>query len=75
MLKPAGAVICLAASLALFAPQSKAQQETLFVDVRQGTDLSLATAPGLDFIVIELLGRLWRIPVTGGAAMPLPRFS
>ena len=43
----------------------------VFVDVRQGTDLSVATQPGLDFIVIELLGRLWRLPVTGGAATPL----
>ena len=50
MLKqPAGAVICLAASLALFVSLAKAQDETLFVDVRQGTDLSLTHSAGARF--------------------------
>ena len=45
--------------------------EPLFIDVRQGTDLSVTSVPGADFMIIELLGRLWRLPVTGGAAQPL----
>lgn len=76
----------LFAACAAFAPDIRAQSAdaTLFVDVRQGTNLSATTEPGLDTIVVELLGRLWRMPLDGGAALPIsgvdgavrhPRFS
>lgn len=71
MSRLAGALIGLATLLATWSASAQDQNAALFVDVRQGTDLSLATAPDLDFIVIELLGRLWRMPVSGGAATPL----
>lgn len=41
------------------------------VEVRQGTNLSLALAPAGDEIVVDLLGGLWRLPVTGGGATAL----
>ena len=65
-------LIWLCAAVAL--PSAAAAQDpadSIFVDVRQGTDMSVATVPDLEFAVIELLGRLWRLPVTGGAALPL----
>jgi hypothetical protein len=41
------------------------------VDITEGTNLSLAVDPAGEFIVIDLLGGLWRLPVTGGGATPL----
>ncbi len=71
------------ASLALGAAVGNCQEMT-FVDVRQGTDSSLSVAPEQQLIVVELLGQLWRLPLSGGAATALtppeeqarhPRFS
>ncbi|HEY9181790.1 MAG TPA: amidohydrolase family protein, partial [Gammaproteobacteria bacterium] len=51
---------------------------------RQGTNLSVALAPHGQTLVVDLLGQLWSLPVTGGGAVPLtpagsearnPRFS
>ena len=66
----AARIIC-AALLATVSAAAQDTSQTTFVDLRQGTDLSIATRPGVDFIVIELLGRLWRMPISGGAALPL----
>lgn len=53
-------------------------------DLRQGTNISVAISPRGDALVVDLVGRLWRLPVSGGAAAPLtpsgevarqPRFS
>ena len=53
-------------------------------DIRQGTNLSAALAPGGTTLVVDLLERLWSLPATGGGAVPLtpegekarnPRFS
>lgn len=58
--------------------------EERIVDVRQGTNLSVALAPHGQTLVVDLLGQLWTLPVTGGGAVPLttagsearnPRFS
>jgi hypothetical protein len=46
-------------------------QEQTVVDVRQGTDLAVAIAPDGQTLVIDLLGGLWRLPTSGGAATPL----
>jgi Tol biopolymer transport system component len=61
-----------------------ADAEERIADIRQGTNLSAALAPGGATLVVGLLGQLWSLPATGGAAMPLtpsseqarnPRFS
>jgi Tol biopolymer transport system component len=41
------------------------------IDVRQGTNLSLAIDPARQSIVVDLLGGLWRLPATGGGATAL----
>jgi Tol biopolymer transport system component len=41
------------------------------IDVRQGTNLSVAVYPAKDMIVVDLLGGLWRLPVAGGGATAL----
>ena len=75
------AIGALALSLALAGPTRADEQ---IADLRQGTNLSVALSPGGDTLVVDLIGRLWRLPVTGGAAEPLtepgeiarqPRFS
>jgi Tol biopolymer transport system component len=54
------------------------------VDVREGTNLSVAVHPNNEYLVIDLLEGLWRLPISGGAASALvpagsgidqPRFS
>jgi Tol biopolymer transport system component len=61
-----------------------ARGDEQIADLRQGTNLSVASAPSGDSLVVDLLGRLWRLPAPGGAAVPLtpsgevarqPRFS
>ena len=70
------ALLCLGAA-------ARAQQP-IIVDVRQGTDISVAVAPDSSHVVVDLLGQLWEMPITGGAARPMtpadesarqPRFS
>lgn len=41
------------------------------IDVRQGTNLSLAVYPDKNLVVVDLLGGLWRLPVSGGGATAL----
>jgi len=66
----------------LLASPCGAQQ--LIADIQQGTNMALAVSPNGEFIVIDLVGQLWQLPITGGAASPLtpsdvsarnPRFS
>jgi Tol biopolymer transport system component len=61
-----------------------ARAEEHIADIRQGTNLSAALAPGGTTLVVDLLERLWSLPATGGGAVPLtpegekarnPRFS
>jgi Tol biopolymer transport system component len=63
---------------------ASARGDELIADLRQGTNLSVASAPRGDSLVVDLMGRLWRLPATGGGAEPLtpsgevarqPRFS
>jgi len=44
--------------------------QPVIADVRQGTNLTVAIADHAT-LVIDLLGQLWRLPVTGGGAEPL----
>jgi Tol biopolymer transport system component len=62
----------------------RADADERIADIRQGTNLSAALAPGGTTLVVDLLGRLWSLPATGGGAVPLtpegeqarnPRFS
>jgi len=68
----------------LVAAASAAGAEERIADIRQGTNLSVALAPGGSTFVVDLLGQLWSLPAAGGGAVPLtpageqarnPRFS
>jgi len=72
------------ASLLLVLAASHAAAEERIADIRQGTNLSVAAPPDGATLVVGLLGQLWTLPATGGAAVPLtpagenarnPRFS
>ena len=41
------------------------------IDVREGTNLTLAIHPDNEYMVVDLLGGLWRMPVSGGGAIAL----
>lgn len=41
------------------------------VDIRQGTNLALALSPDHETLVVDLLGGLWQLPVSGGGAIAL----
>jgi Tol biopolymer transport system component len=59
------AVIWLAT--AIFA----ARGEERITDIREGTNLAVTSAPNGATLVVDLLGRLWSVPATGGGAVPL----
>ncbi len=68
----------------LVAAAGAAGAEERIADIRQGTNLSVALAPGGSTLVVDLLGQLWSLPAAGGGAAPLtpageqarnPRFS
>ena len=44
--------------------------EELIADIQQGTNMALAIAPDRETLVVDLLGQLWELPITGGAAAP-----
>jgi len=58
--------------------------EERIADIREGTNIAVALAPAGNTLVVDLIGQLWQLPLTGGAANPLtpsttiarnPRFS
>jgi len=58
--------------------------EEFVVDIRQGTNIAVALSPDGQTLLTNLLGGLWRLPASGGGAIPLlaagqdlyqPRFS
>lgn len=55
---------CLLATACLVTALARAE----VVDVRQGTNLSVAYDPVSETIVLDLLGGLWRMPAAGGGA-------
>jgi hypothetical protein len=57
------------AALAPMALQSPAAAQV--IDIRQGTNLSLAIDAKHESIVVDLLGGLWRLPLSGGGATAL----
>jgi len=72
----------LAAILTASAVNASAQE--IAASVSQGTNMALALSPDGTTIVVDLLGRLWSLPISGGGAEPLgsadelarnPRFS
>jgi Tol biopolymer transport system component len=74
----------LVAALLLAGAVTAAEAEEHIADIRQGTNVSIALAPGGTTLVVDLLERLWSLPATGGGAVPLtpegekarnPRFS
>jgi len=60
-----------AALAACVAGASAAHAEQRIANVSQGTNLSLAIFPDRESLVIDLLGRLWRLPASGGGAEQL----
>jgi Tol biopolymer transport system component len=79
----ARAGIALLLTSSLFAAAGAGAGEQI-ADLRQGTNISVAVAPRGDSLVVDLVGRLWRLPASGGGAAPLtplgevarqPRFS
>lgn len=54
---------------ALVCAASTAQE--LVADLRQGTNISVTLAPAGDALVTDLVGQLWRVPLSGGAAEAL----
>jgi len=59
----------MAATLVL-ATVAGAAPAVLPLELRQGTELAITAAPG-DLRIIGLAGRIWRLPVAGGDAVPL----
>lgn len=49
----------------------RALSEQRIANVSQGTNFSLAIFPDRETLVIDLLGRLWRVPAAGGGAEQL----
>ena len=45
--------------------------QELVVTIEQGTNMALALAPDGETLIVDLMGQLWSLPVTGGAAQPL----
>ncbi len=66
--------IFLLALLAFYLPQNKEANpsfKTLEITVTEGTNMATAISPDKETVVIDLQGRLWLMPVNGGAAKPI----
>ncbi|HEX7079975.1 MAG TPA: amidohydrolase family protein [Gammaproteobacteria bacterium] len=64
------ASLCVALAACVLGPGA-ARAEQRIANVSQGTNFSLAIFPDREWLVIDLLGRLWRVPASGGGAEPL----
>src|SRR5690606_20752295 len=60
-----------AAWLAVAAWAGAAAGEERIVNVSQGTNIAVALFPDGESLVVDLLGRLWRLPTSGGGATQL----
>lgn len=60
-----------AAWLAVAAWAGTAAGEERIVNVSQGTNIAVALFPDGESLVVDLLGRLWRLPTSGGGATQL----
>lgn len=56
---------------ALGACLTAAANETQVVAVTEGTNLAVAVDPRGEFLIVDLAGQLWRLPISGGAATAL----
>ena len=63
--------LALAAALACALPLTVGKAQTRVAEIREGTNMALALSPDGETLVADLLGGLWRLPVSGGAAAPL----
>ena len=60
--------------LALWPPLAAAQNpgpRTIHIDTRESTRLTFDLSPDAQWLIIDLLGQLWRLPVAGGDAHAL----
>src|SRR5690554_6326728 len=64
-----GASAVLAVVLLLAAGRIPAEQRVM--TLTQGTNIAVALFPDGESLVIDLLGRLWRLPASGGGAVQL----
>ncbi len=59
------------AALACALPLTAARAQMRVTEIREGTNMALALSPDGETLVADLLGGLWRLPVSGGGAAPL----
>lgn len=67
----AGRLAVCALSIVAAASSGTVRGEERIVNVSQGTNISVALFPDGESLVVDLLGRLWRLPATGGGATQL----
>lgn len=63
--------LAVAAALACALPLAAAEAQTRVAEIREGTNMAIALSPDGATLVTDLLGGLWSMPVSGGAATPL----
>ena len=61
----------LAACLVLCAAAAPAFAQQRIANISQGTGMAAAMTPDGESLVVDLLGRLWLLPSSGGAAQQL----
>ncbi|MBN1237294.1 MAG: PD40 domain-containing protein [Gammaproteobacteria bacterium] len=63
------AAFMLLCSAAAAAPAAIAEQR--IANISQGTEMALALTPDGESLIVDLLGRLWQLPASGGGARQL----